>query len=234
MNPNDNQAQSAKVHNPLEVMQPGEQMVCEIRRHPIGLISIYVVTGLVLAAVLSAAILVPYYATFLTDQQKNGIFLAAALIIVITLIFTYISVYVYQANRWIVTTDSVTQITQNNLFGRDVSQLSLANFEDTSVDQDSFWQALFGYGDLIVESAGEHGNFTFHYCPNPYDYARKIIAAHEAFIAHRPDEMVVANRPLAAVTSFNQPGGIDPTQFPSSNNTETPASPTPPSAPTAV
>lgn len=186
-------------------MQPGERVICEIKRHPIGLINIYLMAGMVLIATLSAAILMPMYASFLTDQQRLGIVLGAILLLVITVLFTYIGVYVYQANRWVVTSDSVTQIEQVSLFNRHASQLSLANLEDVSARQDGLIQTLLGYGDLIVESAGERSKFVFHYCPNPNDYARRIIAAHEEYISNRPAEMVAFNRPLTTVTQYNQP-----------------------------
>ncbi len=195
-----------RTNNPLEVMQPGEQVVCEIERHPIGLVGVYGVTAVISGVFIAIAILTPYYASFLTGQQKLGVVLACGLSIIITLLVTYISVFIYRANRWVVTSDSVTQLTQTGLFNKASSQLSLANLEDVTVDQDGILQTLFDYGNLIVESAGEHAKFVFSFCPNPHDYARKIIAAHEAYIETQPEEMRAFNRPLAAVQSFNQPG----------------------------
>lgn len=207
MNPNQPYADDQpSVNNPLSVMQPGERIICEIQRHPIGLFGVYGVTALMLGVFIAVAILVPYYASFLTAQQKLGVVLACGLAIIITLLVTYISLYIYKANRWVVTSDSVTQMTQIGLFNKASSQLSLANLEDVTVDQDGILQTLFDYGDLIVESAGEHAKFVFSFCPNPHDYARKIIAAHEAYIETQPDEMRAFNRPLAAVQSFNQRG----------------------------
>ena len=214
MNPNqisDNDADDKlqKVANPLGVMQPGERVICEINRHPIGLVGVYAVTAIVLAVFISIAILTPYYASFLTGQQKMGIVLSAGLLIIITLLFTYISVYIYKANRWVVTSDSVTQIAQTGLFNQATSQVSLANLEDVAVDQDGILETLFNYGNLIVESAGEHAKFVFAYCPDPHEYAKQIIAAHESYIEARPEEMKAFNKPLAAVQSFNQPGSGD-------------------------
>jgi len=202
-----------KVDNPLEVMQPGEQVICVIRRHPIGMIGIYVATGLVLAAVLSAAILAPYYLTMLTGDQKVGIWFAAGLLILLTLLFTYISVYVYQSNRWIVTSDSITQVTQTSLFDRHANQLSLEKLEDVSAEQHNLIQEFLGYGDVTLETAGaEPGKFVFQYCPNPNDYARKIIAAQEAFMARRTAEPVYAS--AAAPAMYAQTAPVDPNNLP--------------------
>lgn len=209
MNPtqdNDADDQLQNVANPLKVMQPGERVICEMTRHPIGLIGVYAITALVLAVLIAIAILTPYYATFLTTQQRLGVVLSAGLAIIIALLFTYISVFIYKANRWVVTSDSVTEMSQTGLFNKETRQISLANLEDVTVDQDGVLQTLLNYGNLVVESAGEGGKFVFSFCPDPHEYAKKIIAAHEAYIATNPEEMRAFNRPLANVKAFNQSG----------------------------
>lgn len=195
------------IKNPLAVMQPGERVVCEIRRHPFGLLSIYAMALVVIAASLATAILVPYYVTSLTNDQKVAVVLSCGLVVLVTLLIAYIGVYIYNANRWIVTTDSITQISQIGLFNTRSSQLSLANLEDVSAHQDGLIAQLVGFGNLTVETAGERSKFVFAFCPNPNECARKIIAAHEEYIASRPNEMVATSRPLATSQGFNQPMG---------------------------
>jgi len=198
------------VRNPLAVMQPGERVLCEIRRHPFGLFGLYAFAAMIVAICLSVAVIVPYAASFLTTEQKVGVELSALLVIVIMALITWIGVYVYKGNRWVVTSDSITQISQTGLFNNRSSQMSLANLEDVSARQDGIIQQMLGYGVLTVETAGERSKFVFNFCPNPNEYARKIIAAHEEFIAARPNEMQVTNRPLAATQNFNQPGPAAP------------------------
>lgn len=199
------------VRNPLAVMQPGERVICEIRRHPFGLLGLYAVAVLVIVATLGVAIAVPYFASFMTTEQKVGVELSAGLVLIVTALIAWIGVYVYKANRWIVTSDSITQVAQTGLFNTRSSQMSLANLEDVSARQDGILQEMLGYGVLTVETAGERSKFVFNFCPSPNEYARKIIAAHEEFIAARPNEMQVTNRPLATTQNFNQPGPANPT-----------------------
>lgn len=198
------------VRNPLAVMQPGERIICEIRRHPFGLFGLYAMAIAIAAITLGAAVAVPYFASFLTTDQKVGVELAAGLVLVVTVLIAWIGVYVYKGNRWIITSDSITQVSQTGLFNVRSSQMSLANLEDVSARQDGIIQQMLGYGVLTVETAGERSKFVFNFCPNPNEYARKIIAAHEEFIAARPNEMEVTNRPLAATQNFNQPGPANP------------------------
>src|SRR6185312_5690715 len=100
------------VKNPLAVMQPGERIICEIRRHPFGLLGIYFVGLFVIAITLAVAIFVLYFTSFLTSEQKVGVVLAAGLVVLVTVLIIYIGVYIYRANRWIVTSDSITQVAQ--------------------------------------------------------------------------------------------------------------------------
>lgn len=199
-----------EVRNPLAVMQPGERVLCEIRRHPFGLFGLYAISAMIAIICLGVAVMVPYAASFLNTDQKVGVELAALLALVVMALITWIGVYVYKGNRWVVTSDSITQISQTGLFNNRSSQMSLANLEDVSARQDGIVQQMLGYGVLTVETAGERSKFVFNFCPNPNEYARKIIAAHEEFIAARPSEMQVTNRPLAAAQSFNQPGPANP------------------------
>jgi uncharacterized membrane protein YdbT with pleckstrin-like domain len=208
-NPNqdDEQERLQNIHNPLAVMQPGEHMVCELRRHPIGLIGIYISAALIIILALAGAGAVPYFLPDASQQVKLGTVLGAVILAAMTLLYAYIVSIVYNGNRWIVTSDSITQIDQNGLLSRQTSQLSLANLEDVTIEQDGLLQSIFDFGSLRAETAGQRGKFVFPFCPNPTENARKIIAAHEAYIAHNPEETYTANRSVANTHSLNQPGG---------------------------
>lgn len=184
MNPNNSSYdQLQQLHNPLETMQPGEEVISEIKRHPIGLFPAYFIAAILIVGAAVAAVLVPYYLDSLTQQEKLGIVLGAVLIMAATLLYVYIATMVYSANRWIVTSDSLTQISQSGLTATESSQLSLDDLEDITVEQNGLLQLFFGYGTLHAETAGERSKFIFPYCPNPDDYARKILAAREVFEA---------------------------------------------------
>src|SRR5579883_1202469 len=143
------------VDNPLETMQPGEVVICEIKRSPIGLFPAYFISALLIVGGAVAAVLAPYYLDNFTDQQKLGITLGGALVVVATLLYVYVTTMVYAANRWIITSDSLTQIGQSGLTTTESSQLSLDDLEDITVEQNGLLQLFFGYGTLHAETAGE-------------------------------------------------------------------------------
>jgi len=202
------------VDNPLKVMQPGERVLCEIKRHPFGLLGTYFSLALVIVLSIAAVVAAPMFIHGITTKDQATIALGAVIICSITALFSYVSITVYKGNRWIVTSDSITQISQISLFRKQTSQLSLANLEDVSVEQDGILESMFGFGLLRAETAGERSKFVFIYCPNPADYAKKVIGAHEAYIAEKPDEMHTTNQAVANTSSFNQSYGQPQYQYP--------------------
>jgi hypothetical protein len=172
-----------RVSNELAVTQPGEKLVCSIKRHPIGIVTMHFISALMLAVV---AILIfgvgPHLSTSITPTQINQIGAVALLVLgVLAVVYNLIASKVYWGNSWVITTDSVTQVEQDSLFSRQSSQLSLGNLEDVSAEQNGILAHMFNYGLLKVETAGERSKFVFPYCPNPNYYAQQILMARENF-----------------------------------------------------
>ncbi|CAN5120769.1 hypothetical protein BH09PAT3_BH09PAT3_2870 [soil metagenome] len=168
--------------NPLNAMADGEVTIFEVTRHPFGLIGMYISFGILLIIVAVVAIIAPDILSDYDTELVGSIGLAAFLVSAVFVgIFAFIAHIIYYGNRWILTSDSLTQIRQTSLFDKHNSQLSLANLEDISAHQDGILAHIFNFGILKVETAGEHSKFTFPYCPNPNAYAQKILVAREAF-----------------------------------------------------
>lgn len=173
--------QPAPVKNPLSVMQPGETAICEIKRHPIGLFGIYFLTALIVILGLAGVAAIPHFVTDLTSQAKTGIVIGAVILVILAILYMYIGTLIYKANRWVVTSDSLTQIARRGLFDSQASQLSMGNLEDITAEQNGILAHMFNYGVLRAETAGERSKFYFLYCPNPNAYAQQILGARERF-----------------------------------------------------
>lgn len=173
----------SKFRNPLEAMRPGEQIVCEVKRHPIGMFGAYAIAVFLLALLVAIGIfIVPDMAPNLPKGKIYGFTAIAFLGVgIIEAIFLYISHVVYWGNRWIVTTDSITQISQISLFSKQSSQLSMSDLEDITSEQNGVLPQLLGYGLIWVETAGERDKFRFPFCPNPNEVASTILKAREAY-----------------------------------------------------
>ena len=190
--PQDNYDPRARVGNSLTVTQPGERTVCEIKRHPIGILGVYIATGILLVTVAVLAFLVaPHFITDSSGSSSTTTEIGAVVFLLVaffSLAFAFISSKVYWGNSWVLTTDSLTQIDQDSLFKRQSSQLSLGNLEDVTAEQNGILPHMFNYGWVRVETASERGKFIFQYCPNPNYYAQQILSARETFEQNRRGE----------------------------------------------
>ena len=176
------------IKNPLAVMQDGEKIIFEVRRHPIGLLYMYAGVGAVLIFFAIIAFVVMPNSSGAgsgTSSVVGGVlfFFAAILAMVVT----FVTTIVYWGNHWIVSSDSLTQTTQQGLFRKKSAQLSLEHIEDVTADKHGLLPHLFNYGTIMVETAGESGKFQFSYCPNPAYYAQKLLAAKEDLALHGHD-----------------------------------------------
>jgi hypothetical protein len=159
--------------NPLSVMQENEQVICEINRNPIGLFTIYGIGGGLLLVIAAFS--------FIYLHQLVASLSVVALALIIVGGFLFIVSKIYWDNYWIVTDDSLTQLTRSSLFDREACQLSFANLEDVSAQQSGFWAHMFHYGVISAETAAATDKFVLTFCPNPHDFAQKILAAREEF-----------------------------------------------------
>lgn len=168
----------------MVVLQPGEVVVATIKRHPFGIVSLYAAA---LVAIVGLATLVFFMPSFLSQFNVDPRILYGGLgfLVILLVLILGVATSVYWQNEWVVTTDSITQITQTSLFDRQVAQLSMDNLEDVTINQDGIIPHLFNFGTLKVETAGERSKFQFPYCPNPTYYARRILEIHEHFLEER-------------------------------------------------
>lgn len=171
-----------KVGGELTVTQPGEETVLVMKRHPIGIIMVYVGIAIVLSIL--AVLIFGLLPNIEADSGSNQLTQIGSIIFLIlttfSLIYALIATVVYWGNRWVVTTDSLTQIAQVSLFGKQSSQLALDDVEDVTAEKNGILAHIFNYGMIRVETAGHHGKFIFNYAPNPNFYAQRILAVREA------------------------------------------------------
>ncbi len=166
-----------------------------IKRHPFGIIVIYLETFLGIGA--AFGLLYFFVPSLLSGDSKDNALRLVMLIGIFTMallaIFLLLATSIYRNNSWVITDDSITQVSQTGLFRRQISELSMANIEDVTSEQNGILAELFGFGTLKAETAGERSNFHFIYCPNPNKYAKIILHAREQFIEGNPEDAKRAN-----------------------------------------
>lgn len=163
-----------------------EELVWEIRKHPFGLALIYFTGAAIAAIIFSFLVLGPmvFSSDFLGLDIELGsvrpvLILIGFVLTVFALVGTAIGAYLYQANVVIVTSEKIAQLLYKSLFNRKISQLSIGDVQDVSVQQKGIFARMFNYGTLIVETAGEQNNYVFTFTPKPYETAKAIVGSHE-------------------------------------------------------
>ncbi len=166
----------------------GEEKLYEVRKHPFGIIMLYIeaIGGLGVGLGL-VYFLIQQFVTDANRDQINGILLLVTIVtIAITLVILFLASVVYHQSYLIMTNKNVTQVLQQGLFKRKVSELTLSNIEDVTAEQRGLIQTLFNFGTLRVETAGEVENFDFPYCPKPNYCGKILLDARQRYVEADP------------------------------------------------
>lgn len=159
-----------------------EELLLEIRKHPFGLLLILLTAGIIATTVLIGTFTIAASSVigeFELDSGRRYIalfgFILASLIFIVAAIYAQL----YRSNVVYVTNEKIAQVLYITLFNRKISQLNIGDVQDVTVSQKGIFAHLFGYGTLVIETAGEQQNYTFTFVPHPHAVAKVIIEAHE-------------------------------------------------------
>lgn len=165
-----------------DLLEPGEQVITVVKRSVMGLVGIYLVAFLAIAAITTLVVVISP-GTFKTSSANisgplSAVILVAAILLVLIL---FTATHVYRQSQLMVTDRSLVQVMQKTLFNRKVSRLSMSNVEDVNEEQRGLIASLFNYGTLTVQTAGTEDNFIFTMCPSPAELADKILECRQAY-----------------------------------------------------
>lgn len=176
-------------------LSKGEYVISAIKRHPIGLIKIWTIAG-----VLAVAVLVLLGVFFLgpsaqpdifgTENQAFRAFSIVGLLFVLfmAVVGGLVSTYVYTNNRFYLTNESVIQDIQTSLFSRNEQTVILSNIEDVSYRQAGILQMMLDYGTIRLSTEGDETTYRFSYVAHPKKQIAILNTAVEAFKNGRPVE----------------------------------------------
>lgn len=182
--------QELRNSNSIEGFSADEKLVCIIRKHPFGLVPLYLgsIVGLLGAGVL-VFVLLP---GLVPEESLGDVQLLATVFLILAATFVaiglLIATYVYRKSELIISDKHVTQIIQRSLFNREVSELSMSNVEDVAAEKKGIIATIFDYGRLRIQTAGALENFIFTYCPQPNHFGKVILDARQAYAESLADE----------------------------------------------
>jgi hypothetical protein len=179
---------SARGRNLMKMIEfdPEEQLLGEIRKHPFGLFIIFLTGGLVALALMLSLMVLPLLVT--EDPIGLGLDIGSIrsilvgvgfLLTILAIVMTAVAAYLYQSNIVIITSEKITQLLYKTIFDRKISQLSIGDVQDVTINQTGVFARIFNYGTLTIETAGEQENYIFTFTPNPYETGKLIVGSHE-------------------------------------------------------
>lgn len=177
-------------------LSKGEYVIRSVKRHPIGIIKIWAIAGLLIAAL--TLFLVGLLASDSTTGSLgiSGVDSSPAMLAVpIVLLLSFfvaggaaIATYVYTSNKFYLTNESIIQEIRETIFARFDQTVTLANIEDISYHQDGILPTILGYGVIRLSTVGDESTYRFTYVTNPRRESAILNNAVEAYKRGLPIE----------------------------------------------
>lgn len=179
--------EESKQKHPDLNLSKGEFIISAVDRHPIGLLQIWAVVGVVIAAIFAVAVFVANELKASNSTMSPEIMaIPAILISALALLFGFIATSIYNANKFFLTNESVIQQIQTGLFAKREQTVSLNNIEDASYQQHGVLPHLLDYGLLRLSTEGDETTYRFSYASRPQRQIAVLNNAVEAFKNGRP------------------------------------------------
>lgn len=186
-------AEESQKKYPYLNLSRGEYIIAAVKRHPIGLLQIWLVVAFIILAfgALFGALFMGGAGESLSllGDSDEVTSLGAAIAIfffAIALGGGFIATYIYNANRFYLTNESVIQEIQTGLFSKHEQTVSLINIEDASYKQHGIIQTALNYGTIRLSTEGDETTYRFNYVANPKRHIATLNNAVEAFKNGRP------------------------------------------------
>ena len=151
-------------------LNPNEQIVLIVRKHWIAIIGRVLALVMIIVVPLLLLMAAPLIPNFPGLQTGNMIYLYTfiySFLILIAWITFFFAWTEYHLDIWVVTTHRIFIVEQRSMFYRDISSLTLDKIQDLTIDIAGFLPTMLKFGDILVETAGEHQNFRFVNAKNP-------------------------------------------------------------------
>lgn len=191
----------AEYHFPVPGSVDEAKIVLFVRRHWASFLGQFLLSFLMLAVPV-AILLVLYFSEIeiAKGMVLNFIVLGFSIYYLIAVTVAFVAWISYYYDIYIICQDTIVDISQQGFFGRKISQLSMLRVQDVSSDIEGFLPTFFGFGDVLVETAGEQSqNFLLRAVPNPQEVSAKIMQLHNEIVETegRHQQMLEAEGVLA-------------------------------------
>lgn len=192
--------------NELRQAFPGqsanEPVFIFLRRHYIAFLPYLVAIVAMIAVSLALFVFINVgsrSSQLITPALYNWLVVVAGTFSCFTTIFAAVSWFDFYFDIHIVTDRRIVDVNQNRLFNRSVSELSLEDVEDVSVEFAGVLATFFNYGQITIQTAGTRTNFHFLDIANPREVASIIVTLAEQAKNGVPQEKRYPDSPVKGV-----------------------------------
>lgn len=181
---------------PVPGSEQEKEIVIFARRHWVSFLGQIILSCVILILPIVIWILLMVFGSgIIQGIILNFVVIILSVYYLVAITFTYTAWITYYYDIYIVTKDTIVDITQEGFFGRKIAQLSLLRVQDVSSNIKGILPTLFAYGDVLVETAGEQKEtFLLEAVPNPQKFSAKILEIHNQLVEEggRQSEIVEA------------------------------------------
>ncbi len=175
--------EESRRNHPQLNLSDGEFVISAVRRHPFGLVQIWITAFALIAAFL--ALFIGYLMLQPADAPSSPVVPLAITILgimsVLIIAGAVISSYIYNNNRFYLTNESVIQELQEGIFNKREQTVSLGSVEDASYRQDGIISSLLNFGRIRLSTVGDETTYRFNYVSDPKKQIAILNNAIEAF-----------------------------------------------------
>jgi uncharacterized membrane protein YdbT with pleckstrin-like domain len=166
---------------PGGMMDADEKIEIYARRHWVAFLgNLLLGIFLYLIPLVILIILAVYLPSIYSSSWRGIIIIGVGIYYLIMTAFIFLQWISYYFDIIIVTNKRVVDIIQEGLFDRKITEIPLLRVQDVTGEIKGFFQTLFGYGNVVVETAGEGTlNLKFKDVPNPLEISSKIQQLHD-------------------------------------------------------
>jgi len=156
--------------------QRGEKTILFLRRHWIEILGMFLslIGYLVIPAIFYLVLTTSGIETTAIAWQTFGI-LGLCIYSLVGLLLLMTLFTDYYLDTWIVTTERIVNIEQLGLFSRVISTLHLNQIQDVTAETNGFFETIFTYGNVRIQTAGSTERFHFKNIDNPEDVKNTIV-----------------------------------------------------------
>lgn len=178
---------------------PNERIILLLRRHPFTVLRrILPHTLLFLAPFLLVPLARNSFPAILPEPGTPGYaiaVLAGSAYLLVVLLLLFLRWVDYVLDLWVVTTDRIVNIKQNELFHRVISEQMIERVQDVTSEVHGTMATLLNFGNVIVQTAGEEARFVFEEVSHPEEIVHTILKLHDEAVRRQGRQTAKPQQP---------------------------------------